>query len=88
MQKLRTIAAVAAILVAGAAQSQDILSAETASPGGSVHLATTHLVEVAATRGIANIQLTDGQTLTNSIQNVAEGKTDIASAPFILPFMM
>jgi len=64
------------------------LTAETASPGGSVHLAPSHLVEIAGTQGIANIQLADGQTLTNSLQNVAEGKTDIGSAPHILPFLM
>lgn len=53
-----------------------------------MHLAPSHLIEIAGTQGIANIQLSDGQTLTNSIQNVAEGKTDIASAPHILPFLM
>ena len=46
------------------------------------------MTEIAGTRGIANIQLADGQTLTNSIQNVAEGKTDIAGSPHILPFLM
>ena len=81
-------ACAAAMLCAGSAHAQVILSAETASPGGAVHLAPSHLVEIAGTRGIANIQLTDGQTLTNSVQNVAEGKTDIASAPHILPFLM
>ncbi len=70
------------------AMAQVNLTAETASPGGSVHLAPSHLVEIAGTQGIANIQLADGQTLTNSLQNVAEGKTDIASAPHILPFLM
>jgi len=30
----------------------------------------------------------DGQTLTNSIQNVAEGRTDIAGTPYILPFLL
>jgi TRAP-type uncharacterized transport system substrate-binding protein len=64
------------------------LTAETASPGGSTHLSPAHLTEIAGTQGIANIQLTDGQTLTNSIQNVAEGKTDIAATPHILPFLM
>ena len=53
-----------------------------------MHLAPSHMAEIAGAKGIANIQLTDGQTLTNSIQNVAEGKTDIASAPHILPFLM
>jgi len=75
-------------MLAMPAFAQVNLTAETASPGGSVHLAPSHLVEIAGTQGIANIQLADGQTLTNSLQNVAEGKTDIASAPHILPFLM
>ena len=64
------------------------MSAETTSPGGTAYLAPSHLAEVAALRGIADIQLASGQTLTNSIQNVAEGKTDISAAPFILGFLM
>ncbi len=90
MTKRFSMAAVAAAatLSASAALAQVNLSAETASPGGAVHLAPSHLVEVASLAGVANIQLTDGQTLTNSVQNVAEGKTDIASAPYILPFLM
>jgi TRAP-type uncharacterized transport system substrate-binding protein len=64
------------------------LTAETASPGGATHLSASHMAEIAGTTGIANIQLADGQTLTNSLQNVAEGKTDIASTPHILPFLM
>lgn len=34
------------------------------------------------------MQVTTGQTLTNSVQNVAEGKTDVAAAPFVLAFLM
>jgi len=75
-------------LLAGPLSAQVNLTAETASPGGAVYLSPAHLTEVAGTKGIANIQLTDGQTLTNSIQNVAEGKTDIAGTPYILPFLM
>ena len=81
-------ASVAAVVTATSTFAQANLTAETASPGGAVHLSPAHLTEIAGTQGIANIQLTDGQTLTNSIQNVAEGKTDIASAPHILPFLM
>ena len=77
----------AATLAAGSAFAQANLTAETASPGGSIHLSLAHLTEVAAAAGIANIQLADGQTLTNSVQNVAEGKTDIAGTPYILPFL-
>lgn len=88
MSKFFKIAALAATMAAGAAQAQPILSAETVSPGGSAYLAPSHLTEVAAKRGIANIQLVDGQVATNSILNVAEGKTDLALSPLILPFLM
>ncbi len=64
------------------------LTGETGSPGGSIHLSMAHLAEVAAANDIANIQIAAGQTLTNSIQNVAEGKTDIAGTPYILPFLL
>jgi len=79
---------VAATFMSAQAFAQANLTAETASPGGATHLSPAHLAEIAGTKGIANIQLADGQTLTNSIQNVAEGKTDIAGTPHILPFLM
>ena len=47
-----------------------------------------HLAEAAAAADVANIQVADGQTLTNSVQNVAEGNTDIAGTPYILPFLL
>ena len=75
-------------LFSSAVSAQVNLTAETASPGGATHLSPAHMTEIAGTKGIANIQLADGQTLTNSIQNVAEGKTDIAATPYILPFLM
>lgn len=83
-----TSAVVAATLFAAPVFAQVNLTAETASAGGATHLSAAHLTEVAGTQGIANIQLAVGQTLTNSIQNVAEGKTDIAGTPHILPFLM
>lgn len=76
------------VLFASPILAQANLTAETASPGGATHLAASHMAEIAGTTGIANIQLADGQTLTNSLQNVAEGKTDIAGTPHILPFLM
>ncbi|WP_370401315.1 TAXI family TRAP transporter solute-binding subunit [Sulfitobacter sp. JB4-11] len=75
-------------MLAAPLSAQTNLTAETASPGGSTHLSASHLAEIAGTQGIANVQLTDGQTLTNTVQNVAEGKTDIGSTPHILPFLM
>jgi len=91
VKMIKTLVAAGLITAfAGTAQAQSAvnLTAETASPGGSIHLSMAHLGEVAAEMGVANIQVADGQTLTNSIQNVAEGKTDIAGTPYILPFLM
>ena len=86
---LGALAATSLTLTATTAGAQAVnLTAETASPGGSIHLSLAHLTEVAGSKGIANIQLADGQTLTNSVQNVAEGKTDIAGTPYILPFLL
>ncbi len=87
--KLTAITAMlSGVLLSSPLMAQVNLTAETASPGGSTHLSASHMAETAGTTGIANIQLADGQTLTNSLQNVAEGKTDIASTPHILPFLM
>lgn len=89
MKPMNLLAATAAaIMSTTGAFSQTNLTAETASPGGATHLSLAHMTEIAGTQNVANIQLADGQTLTNSIQNVAEGKTDIAGTPFILPFLM
>jgi len=82
------IAASLAAMFATTGQSAENLTGETASPGGSIHLSMAHLAEAAAAAGVANIQVADGQTLTNSVQNVAEGKTDIAGTPYILPFLL
>ncbi|MEP1208244.1 MAG: TAXI family TRAP transporter solute-binding subunit [Rhizobiaceae bacterium] len=78
----------AALLSTTVAHAAENLTGETASPGGSIHLSMAHLAEVAAEAGVANIQVADGQTLTNSVQNVAEGKTDVAGTPYILPFLL
>lgn len=77
-----------AILVAASAQAQVNLTSNTAGAGTTAGLTATALVEYAADRGIANIQLKDGQTGTNYIQALAEGKIDIANGPFILPFLL
>lgn len=82
------IAVGVAALLFGSAHAAENLTAETGPPGGSIHLALLHLAEVAAEKDIANIQVAASQTLTNSVQNVAEGKTDIAGAPYILPFLL
>ena len=89
MKSIQSLVALGvAVILSGSVQAAENLTAETASPGGSIHLSMVHLAEVSAEKGIANIQVADGQTLTNSVQNVAEGKTDIAGTPYILPFLL
>jgi len=83
-----TALAAATTLSASAVFAQVNLTAETVTPGGSAYLGPAHLAEVAAQRGIANVQLNDSAVLTNSVQNVAEGKTDFAVMPLILPFLL
>ncbi|MEC3863141.1 TAXI family TRAP transporter solute-binding subunit [Mesobacterium sp. TK19101] len=78
----------AGALAAGNAQAQANLTAETSSPGNSPHVSILHLAEVASTAGVANLQVQDGQTLTNSIQNVAQGRTDISAMPLLLAFLL
>ena len=90
MKRIFKTGAVMAVstLVTTAAIAQGTLTAETACPGGSPGTMITTLAEVSAANGIANLQVSDCQTLTNSLQNLVEGKTDISAAPFILPFLM
>jgi len=78
----------ATLCLTASVQAQTILTAETAAPNTTPGISVISLSEAAAKAGIADIQVTSGQTLTNSVQNVAEGKTDIAAAPFILPFLL
>ncbi|MFK7752078.1 MAG: TAXI family TRAP transporter solute-binding subunit [Sedimentitalea sp.] len=89
MFSIKHLAGVVAIsLVATHAHAQANLTAEAAAPvsvGGNTVLG---LAELAAGAGVANIQVATGQTLTNAVQNVAEGKTDIGAAPFTLPFLL
>ena len=83
-----TMIAAAAAMMAPAANADVNLTYHTAGAGTTVALTATALVEYAADRNIANIQLKDGQTGTNYTQALAEGKIDLASGPFILPFML
>ena len=70
------------------ANAQVNLSAETAGPTGVPGNVMGHMADVLGEMKIANLQVAQGQTLTNSVRNVAQGKTDIASAPIILPFLL
>lgn len=80
--------ALAAGLFGTAALAQVNVTAATAGPGNSPHLAITHLAAVAGERGVADFQVAEGQTLTNSIIDVAQGRTDISAMPMLLPFLL
>jgi TRAP-type uncharacterized transport system substrate-binding protein len=88
--KLRTLLAAGAslCLLSGNAVAQSILTAETGPPGTVPFTAMTTLAEIASKESVADFQVADSQTLTNSLQNVAEGKTDVSGAPLILTFLM
>lgn len=88
MLKRSIIGALAIVGLATTAQAQVGLTAETAAPNTTPGVSVLTLAEVAANANIADIQVATGQTLTNSVQNVAEGKSDIAAAPFILPMLL
>lgn len=68
--------------------AQATLTAETTTPGSTPHYIDTTLAAVLDSAGIAQMQITEGATLTNSVQAVAEGRLDMAPAPLILPFLL
>ena len=81
MHSIFKMTAVAAMVgLATAAQAEINLTAETAAPGSTPGVSVFAFSEVAAKNNVANIQVTPGQTLTNSVKNVTEGKTDVAAA--------
>ena len=71
-----------------AAAAQVTLTAETTTPGSTPHYIDTTLAAVLDSAGVAAMQITEGATLTNSVQAVAEGRLDMAPAPLILPFLL
>lgn len=79
---------VAGSVAASFASAQTNLTAETAAPTGVPGTSILTLAEVASTTGVADLQVRSGQTLTNSLQNLAEGTIDIAAVPSLLPFLM
>lgn len=86
--KLLVAGLAAFTMFTGQAIAQANLSAETAAPIAVPGNTMLGLAEAAASAGVANIQVATGQTLTNSVLNTAEGKTNIASAPFLLTFLL
>ncbi len=89
LKKISTTLSVFLILnFANVVNAQVNLSAHTASPGGVPHLTIMHLSDVLGEAGVANLQVTEGQTLTNSLMTIAEGKIDMTAMPIILPFLL
>ncbi len=83
------LAGAAALFVAGSAQAQNLkLTMTAATPGGSTDIAAKNLAEVAATNKIATIQVQNGKTLTKTMRDVAEGRTNITAGGMILQFLM
>ncbi len=75
-------------LLASTASAQTLLTAETGPPATVPFTAMTTLAELATAAGLADFQVADSQTATNSLQNLAEGKTDVSISPLILTFLM
>ena len=87
MIRTSIVGAVLALLPA-ATFAQATLTAETTSPGSTPHYIDTTLAAILDADGVATMQITEGATLTNSVQAVAEGQLDMAPAPLILPFLL
>ncbi|SMX27332.1 hypothetical protein TRP8649_01436 [Pelagimonas phthalicica] len=87
MLKSAILGAAAAIMPL-TAFATETLTLETTSVGSSPHYIDTTFASILQNAGIADLQVTEGATLTNSVQAVAEGRLDIAPAPLILPFLM
>jgi hypothetical protein len=83
-----TILSAALVLAPLAAVAQTTLTAETTTPGSTPHYIDSTLAAVLDSAGVAQMQITEGATLTNSVQAVAEGRLDMAPAPLILPFLL
>ena len=83
------LAGAAALIMAGSANAQNVtLSMSAATPGGTTDIAAKNLAELAATAKIATIQVQVGKTLTKTMRDVAEGKSDLTSGAMILQFLM
>lgn len=83
-----SIAGAVLALLPAFAFAQTTLTAETTTAGSTPHFIDTTLAAILDSAGVATLQITEGATLTNSVQAVAEGRLDMAPAPLILPFLL
>lgn len=84
----QTLLGGALALLPAITSAQATLTAETTTPGSTPHYIDSTLAAVLDSSGVATLQITEGATLTNSVQAVAEGRLDMAPAPLILPFLL
>lgn len=83
------LAGAATLLIAGGAHAQTVtLSMTSASPGGATDVSAKNLAEIASAAKIATIQVQGGRVLTKTMQQVAQGKTDISAGAFVLNSLM
>ena len=87
MKKLLIVGA-AFLITTTSGHAQPKLTMEVGSPGGASDVSGKHLAEIAAANKIAAIAVQGGKTLTRSVQQVAENKTNIAAMPLVLRFLM
>ncbi len=88
MFKTTILAAALALVPLTVTATAVTLTAETTTPGSTPHYIDTTLAAILESAGVATLQITEGATLTNSVQAVAEGRLDMAPAPLILPFLL
>ncbi len=88
MNTKKLIGAALAVLMPVAATAQVTLTSETTSPGSTPHYIDTTLAAALDSAGVATVQITEGATLTNTVQAIAEGQLDMGPAPLILPFLL
>ena len=88
MLRKTILGATVALAPVAAAAADVTLTAETTSPGSTPHYIDSTLAAVLESADVATMQITEGATLTNSVQAVAEGRLDMAPAPLLLPFLL
>lgn len=88
MKRIILIGASLCIATSALAQNMPTLTMESGSPGGTSDITSKNLGEIAAANKIATIQVSNGKTLTKSMLQVAQGKTDISAMPFVLHFLL
>lgn len=88
MKRTTAFIAVTVASFAAAAANAQTMTAEGSNPGSTPLTTIITLAELASAAGIADFQVQDGQTLTDSLVNVARGTTDVAPVPLIAPFLL